>query len=87
MSDLVRRSELLEAYDKAHVGPPGGARKLIEEAPAVEAVPVVNGRWIYWCGEPLWKECSVCSNTINSITAADYNYCPCCGAKMDLEVE
>ena len=33
MNDLISRSALLEAYDKAHKGPPGGARKLIEEAP------------------------------------------------------
>ena len=35
MSDLVCREALLEKYDAAHEGPPGGARKLIEEAPAV----------------------------------------------------
>lgn len=34
--DLISRSALLDAYDKAHKGPPGGARKLIENAPAVE---------------------------------------------------
>ena len=33
MDDLISRSALLEAYDKAHQGPPGGARKLIESAP------------------------------------------------------
>ena len=33
IDDLISRSALLEAYDKAHKGPPGGARKLIEEAP------------------------------------------------------
>lgn len=37
---LIDKSELLNVYDAAHKGPPGGARKLIEEAPAVEAVPV-----------------------------------------------
>lgn len=37
---LIDKSELLKAYDAAHKGPPGGARKLIEEAPAVEAVPL-----------------------------------------------
>ena len=31
--DLISRSALLAAYDKAHQGPPGGARKLIEAAP------------------------------------------------------
>lgn len=33
MDDLISRSALLAAYDKAHQGPPGGARKLIEDAP------------------------------------------------------
>jgi hypothetical protein len=31
--DLISRSALLAAYDKAPQGPPGGARKLIEDAP------------------------------------------------------
>ena len=42
MSDLISRQALLDEYDKHHVGAPGGARKLIEEAPAVDAVPVVR---------------------------------------------
>ena len=33
--DTISRSALLAAYDAAHKGPPGGARKLIVEAPAV----------------------------------------------------
>lgn len=37
---LIDKSELLKAYDEAHKGPPGNARKLIEEAPGVEAVPL-----------------------------------------------
>ena len=32
MDDLISREALLDAYDKAHQCPPGGARKLIEEA-------------------------------------------------------
>ena len=35
MDDLISRKGLLEAYDNAHKGPPGNARRLIEEAPAV----------------------------------------------------
>lgn len=34
MDDLISRSWLLSEYDKRHKGPPGGARKLIEEAPS-----------------------------------------------------
>ena len=37
---FIEREPLLAAYDAAHQGPPGGARKLIEEAPAVEVVPL-----------------------------------------------
>ena len=33
--DAISRSALLAAYDATHKGPPGGARKLIEEASAV----------------------------------------------------
>jgi len=33
--DLVSRQYLLDEYDRQHKGPPGGARKIIEEAPAV----------------------------------------------------
>lgn len=34
--DLISRSALLAAYDASHEGPPGNARRLIEDAPAVE---------------------------------------------------
>ena len=33
--DLVDREELLAEYDRQHVGPPGGARKIMEQAAAV----------------------------------------------------
>jgi len=35
-SDMVSRQYLLDEYDRQHVGPPGGTRKIIEEAPSVE---------------------------------------------------
>lgn len=40
--DLISRSALIAEYDRVHTGPPGGARKLMEEAPAVDAVEVVR---------------------------------------------
>ena len=33
--DLVDREKLIEEYDRQHVGPPGGARKIMEQATAV----------------------------------------------------
>lgn len=41
-SDLISRSALLAEYDRVHVGEAGGARKLIAEVPAVDAVEVVR---------------------------------------------
>lgn len=36
VGDMVSRSYLLSEYDRQHEGPPGGARKIIEEAPSEE---------------------------------------------------
>ena len=44
MADLIDRKELLVKYDYYHEGEPGKARKLIEAAPSVDAVPVVRCR-------------------------------------------
>lgn len=38
MNDLISRKALIAEYDRVHVGPPGGARKLMENAPTVDAV-------------------------------------------------
>lgn len=83
MDDLISRDALLAAYDAAHKGPPGGARKLIEEAPAVDAVPVRRGRWIDMGDATV--VCSECNNQI--IGEPDYDFCPNCGADMGEESE
>ena len=36
---LIDREKLIEEYDRVHEGPAGGARKLMEEAPTVDAIP------------------------------------------------
>ena len=38
MDELISRKALLDEYDRVHIGEPGKARKLIEDAPAVDAV-------------------------------------------------
>lgn len=35
---LIYKEDLIAEYDRVHIGPPGGARKLMEDAPTVEAV-------------------------------------------------
>lgn len=36
MNDLISRKALIAEYDRVHIGLPGGARKLMEDAPAVQ---------------------------------------------------
>ena len=66
---------------------PGGARKLMEDAPAVDAAPVVHSRW------RLNKDgsgtCQHCKRTTNDVWDRDNwdHYCSHCGAKMDGEKE
>jgi hypothetical protein len=53
---------------------------LIIEAPTVDAVEVVHGRWIDVNGRKyLGSYCSHC----NKWCDYKYNYCPNCGAKMN----
>lgn len=42
-----------------------------------------QGRWIVDYLKEYIFECSVCGKTTN-ITVVDYQYCPYCGAKMQL---
>lgn len=93
MSDLISRKALIAEYDRVHVGAPGGARKLMEEAPGVYAVEVVLGHWRKYSddkcmgygadGRILYRkvytyECSKCGRNV----AVKSNYCPNCGADM-----
>lgn len=40
MAEYIEREALLATYDSAHEGPPGGARKLMANAPAADVEPV-----------------------------------------------
>lgn len=83
-NDLVSRRWLLEEYDKRHDGTPGGARKLIEEAPPVaNARVVIPGAWI------MRNNACVCSNCGNPVAFKLMpdgwhvgNFCTKCGADM-----
>ena len=39
---LIDANALIAEYDRVHIGAPGGARKLMEDAPEVDAVEVVR---------------------------------------------
>lgn len=60
----------------------------VENAPTVDAVELVHGRWLKvkdgYGIDRGWK-CSSCNNYIYAMTYEPYEYCPHCGAMMDGE--
>jgi hypothetical protein len=42
MAEYIDREKLIAEYDRVHIGEPGGARKLMVEAPAADVVEVVR---------------------------------------------
>lgn len=48
---LIDADALIAEYDRVHVGEPGGARKLMENAPTVDAVPVVRCKDCFYHGD------------------------------------
>lgn len=59
----------------------------IENAPSADVAPVVHGTWLLrHIGHGHYRECSVCHATPIYVTN-NTNYCPNCGAKMDMEQE
>lgn len=92
MAEYIEREAVLAAYDKAHVGPSGGARKLIEEAPSADVAPVVHGKWVgleydgYADGYPVYDlwECSECGEEERGEDVpTTHPWCHGCGARMD----
>ena len=64
----------------------------IDAAPTItiEAEPVKHGRWIDRAKsvKGLWDyrfDCSTCGHIFWNAGIKNFNYCPNCGAKMDLE--
>jgi len=58
------------------------AIEMINDAPTVDAEPVVRGRWITRNkGQNNWCECSNCS----TVGSPFWKRCPVCEAKMDCE--
>ena len=90
--DYVSRQWLIDEYFRRHKGPPGGALKIIEEAPAADVEPKrKTGTWteenVYF-DQYAWR-CSACREDWDLIEGTPFEnnmrFCPNCGAKMDRE--
>ena len=84
---LIDREALIAEYDRVHVGPPGGARKLMVDAPEVRPEPRPRGRWLP-DNRNYYEErfvCSVCERSYEVDTCMGeptWDFCPGCGADM-----
>ena len=89
MNDLISRAAAIEAFDDERVDrnygdvSPESVIEVIESIPAVDAAPVIHGRWVYEHGDPVMMPCSVCGYQVYRYN--NTHYCPYCGAKMDKE--
>lgn len=80
MARYIDVEKLIAEYDRVHIGPPGGARKLMEEAPTADVVEMKHGEWLpqIVLGQRAW-DCSECK----ILGSPQWKWCPVCGAKMD----
>lgn len=80
MNDLISRKAILKLLDENFVV----FRAEFEKLPSVDAVPVVHGKWVEETDRLYHWHCSECKQ-VWGIVAKFMNYCPNCGAKMEME--
>ena len=94
MAEYIEREAAIDAIMKVYVRTAGyKARERVFEAeeavhrlPVADVAPVVHGRWIEDHDYLKCPECSVMvKRDFTFFDIGDWNYCPNCGAKMDLE--
>lgn len=93
MSDYISRDEIFSVWRS--MPKPASISSLtdaINQTPAADVEPVRHGRWVDYMVRD-WR-CSECGQKIIKVRNVDGycyndkpNYCPNCGAKMDLEEE
>ena len=95
MTDYIKRTDAVKIAEKyglangsvlgRHTGLADCITRDISELPAADVAEVVHGRWI-WNeeGEIDWEQFYRCSNCGDK-GYWESNFCPNCGAKMDLE--
>ena len=94
INDLISRAALLELFVWKCCGECCGCEyeekekpyycRLIKSAPAVDAVPVIHGRWIEENPDDFLDprmRCSICKEVESPLMK--WRYCPNCGAKME----
>ena len=87
--EFISRTEALKDFEENNARNPNWTpqrvKTLLLRQPAADVAEVVHGRWI-WNeeGEIDWEQFYRCSNCGDK-EYWESNFCPNCGAKMDLE--
>ena len=81
MDEYIAREALRDALYDADAITMNGV-KILNQFPAADVAPVRHGRWVK-LGKHDWA-CSVCKMGV-PYSYTGHNYCPNCGAKMNLE--
>lgn len=97
MSDYISREAAIVDFERCnHENPvwtPQRVKTLLMRIPAADVEPVRHGQWVRT--EDDWNslttyQCTACDEEFcfeidEDLPLLNYNYCPNCGAKMDLE--
>lgn len=57
----------------------------VADAPTAKVDEVKHGKWVVSGTFDDFLKCSICGFDSPMFTAIEYNYCPICGAKMNVE--
>lgn len=88
MSEYIDRQSLINHLNQSAVEYYSRAvERVIELEPAADVAPVRRGQWkpagFTFMGES--ADCSECGYRIATRLSRDWNYCPRCSAKMEVE--
>ena len=88
MAEYIERTEALEITTRT-CGDYAAAWSEIRKLPAADIAPVRHGKWLHTDYARHWTakdECSECTyHALDRDDLSHYNYCPNCGAIMDME--
>ena len=84
MDDYIKREALRDALYDADAITMNGV-KILNQFPSSDVAPVKHGRWETNSDRPDSLICSICKCGFDMWKHDPHNYCPNCGARMDLE--
>ena len=84
MTKYIERKALRDTLYDADAITMSGV-KILNQFPSADVAPVRHGRWGTHSDRPDSLICSVCNCGFDMWKHDPHNYCPNCGAKMDLE--